>query len=189
MGITETNRSLATAVRQRRREMSITQAELAERVGCQQSAISMFEAGRTCAVAKKTIESIARALELDSADVDALAETGVLSVRVLKYCPVDACPSNIPYVVGGNIYYQPSVCRAREEQRSRCTSCGEIMQDACPNSDCAAPLVEGACCPLCGTAYVTATILPPEDAETWAVQQRARIRDIRELSHPVSSQQ
>jgi len=55
-------------LREARRSKGLTQAELAQRVACQQSAISMMESGRTTALARETLVRIAAELGDDAAN-------------------------------------------------------------------------------------------------------------------------
>ncbi len=174
---------MAGEFRRKRRSMSMTQAELASRVGCKQSAVSMFEAGRMSALAHATIERIADILEVCLADFPVVSSEDKSPRVSLKYCPVDGCPSNVPYAVGDELHFAPAMVRAPCEQKTRCSACGEIMQSACPNNECGVGVVEGACCPVCGMDYVTVTfVVAGWQAESWADEQRARIREVREMS-------
>ncbi len=182
-GMDSSGRELSKAFRQKRREMSITQAELADRAGCQQSAISMFEAGRTSAVAQKTVQRVAEILEVDLVGFDFGTGDGAVSSFVAKYCPIDGCPSNIPFAVSGELHFAPTMVRAAREAKTKCTSCGELLQAECPNRECRAASVPGGCCPQCGTAYVTPTReMSGWQVEQWADEQRAKIREVREMS-------
>ena len=180
--------TLSRIFRQKRRELSITQSELADRVGCKQSAISMFEAGRSSALADRTLERIGKILDVDISEFPPNTTASDLAKGVLKYCPIDECPSNIPYTVGGQLYFVPGMVQSREAEHTRCVLCGELMQAQCPNSDCNAAAVAGACCPQCGTAYVTATVtLSGTDTAQWADRRRRQIREIAEMcrSRPI----
>lgn len=176
-------KTVSQAVRQRRREMSLTQAELAERADCKQSAVSMFESGRTSTLGKKTIEKIAGVLELDLSAFMAVSEPGAPEKLALKYCPIDDCPSNVPFVVSGELRFLPNAARAPVDQATRCSFCGEIMQSACSNASCKSPVSRSTCCPECGADYVTSMRgIFGLEAERWADKQRARIREVDELN-------
>ncbi|MBT7058727.1 MAG: helix-turn-helix transcriptional regulator [Lentisphaerae bacterium] len=178
----ERNSTLSELFRSRRREMSMTQAALAEQAGCKQSAVSMFEAGRVTALSTATIEKMAGILDVDLSSVDLSGEAKPSTDVVLKYCPVDGCPSNVPYVVCGRLCYTPAMVRSPAAQLTRCAGCGDLLQECCPNSECKALVSEGVCCPECGTSYVSVTGgTTGAEAEQWADEQRARIREIREM--------
>jgi transcriptional regulator with XRE-family HTH domain len=178
----ESNATISELFRCRRRELSVTQADLAEQAGCKQSAVSMFEAGRVTALSTSTMERIAGILDVDLSAVDLRGEVKTSADVVLKYCPVDGCPSNVPYAVGDRLCYTPAMVRSPAAQRTRCAGCGDLLQECCPNGECKALVSEGVCCPECGTSYVSVTrVTMGAKAEQWADEQRARIREIREM--------
>jgi transcriptional regulator with XRE-family HTH domain len=172
---------LHEAVLTARRRQGLTQSELASRVGSSQSAISMFEAGRADALSQEKIVLIARELGLDLSVLAAAPEAGPAAPEILKFCPVDDCPSNVPYVSRGRLGYHPALVEGPASERTRCRYCGELLESACPNEECRLPVAEGACCRGCGTAYVTATRTPRGPLARWVDEQRARIRELRAL--------
>ena len=180
--------TVAEVVRRRRRALSLTQAELAQQAGCRQSAISMFEAGRSAALARQTVERIAEILEIDLADVERdTGQEGAARELTLKYCRVEGCPSNIPYTVADSLCLKPAMVRAPRDEKTRCTMCGELMCMGCPNAECGVDVVEGSFCPECGTAYVpVAAVESGWQVTKWADEQREKIREIREMSRTVS---
>lgn len=98
---------------------------------------------------------------------------------VLWFCPNCNCLSNVPYVVGSDIFYRP-VHRHHLRFGNRCVECGEILETRCPV--CGAPVNEGACCAFCGSAYVT-PVLPSEiDIYAYAEKRREEIIQIQSLS-------
>jgi len=174
---------IAEALRLKRREMGLTQSDLARQAECTQSAISMFEAGRADALSLKTVKRIAEILEIDLDAIRDEPATEAAGTAVLKYCPVDECYSNIPYVVHDTLCLYPGTVRAPRAERTRCRWCGEPMESACPNRECGADIVAGAFCPLCGEPYITATG-KEEPVTDWADAQRRRIREIQDaLEH------
>ena len=60
----ESNATISELFRCRRRELSVTQADIAEQAGCKQSAVSMFEAGRVTALSTSTIRGWRESLML-----------------------------------------------------------------------------------------------------------------------------
>jgi len=170
-------------IREARRAKGLTQSELAREAKCTQSAISMYEGGRKDALARETVEAIAKLLGLPPESIP--EKSGVALPRVslvLKYCPIDACPSNVPYAVAGRLIFRPVMVSAPSEERTRCRDCGELLESRCPNAECGAAVGEGSFCARCGTALVTASFTPVESAAAWADKQRARIREIRVLT-------
>ena len=174
--------SLNEILRKKRREKGLTQSELARAAHCTQSAVSMFEAGRSDTLAQKTVARIAELLEIDLASVPAAISPAVFSAAVKKFCPVDECPSNVPYVVRSQLCFHPRTVQAPAEEKTRCASCGELMELCCSNEKCAAPVEEGAFCHLCGTPYVAPVQTGKAPLEEWADTQRQRIREIFDIS-------
>ncbi|MFC1452476.1 helix-turn-helix domain-containing protein [Verrucomicrobiota bacterium] len=177
-------RNLPQTVRWKRRDRNMTQSELAELVGCRQSAVSMYEAEKPSKLSRKNVERIAEILEIDLSAFPVEREREEQATRLsLKYCPIDTCLSNIPYAVHGSLHFKPTMIRGEGVSKSRCTCCGEVMESTCPNPDCRAELVEGAVCPRCATPYVTTTVeVAGWAAVQWAAEQRAMIREVREMS-------
>ncbi len=167
-------------LREARRAKGVTQAELAQRVGCQQSAISMMEAGRVTALAPETRARIA-------AELGVLLEAGTSEcavaaapARVRAFCPDPDCPSNVPFVVSGALVFWPrgeSVAGDRH-----CACCGEVLARSCGR--CGAAVTAGACCRDCGTAYVPSAALPVADPAAWAEARRRQIAEWRALLNP-----
>lgn len=177
------------AFRRYRVQAGLTQSELARQAGCKQSAISMFEAGRMDALAKEKIASIAEHLGItgdirSTLTIPARSE----SPERLYFCPVDACPSNIPYVVRDRLCLRPIFLRPRgnEEGPVRCPWCGELLESRCPAPNCGAPIVaKNSFCPQCGTPYVTSTTeeeLPTESTKKAAAAHRHWTRELYDLA-------
>ncbi len=162
-----------------RRAAGMTQSELARKVGCQQSAISMFESGRPESLSEEKVRALAKVLGVDSAARPGVPVGPAGSRSVLKYCPVDDCPSNVPYAVRGQVCLAPTLVMAEAAERTHCRDCGELLESACPNDGCGAPVSPGAFCPACGTAYVTPGGLAPEDGKAWIAERRAAIAQLR----------
>ena len=163
-------------LRDARRAAGMTQSALASAVSCKQSAISMMERGRVDALAQGTLENIAEMLGVDLPDQakpSVLQDLTVISAGA--YCPTFDCPSNLPYMVGGEIFFAPSSSGGSKH----CSYCGELVESRCPG--CGAVVESGACCLVCGTAYVSSEGLGLPDPQRWADEQRARIREIRGL--------
>jgi transcriptional regulator with XRE-family HTH domain len=175
------NEMLKTA----RRAKGLTQSGLASAVGCKQSAISMFEAGRSDALSSQAVVRIAEVLGIDITPLLASSRSqiqGPAERRILKYCPMDECPSNVPYAIQGRLIFKPSMVEEPADAVSRCRYCGEIMEERCPSAQCGAELSESSSCPKCGALYVSAIERDRGPLEAWADAQRIRIKEIRELS-------
>lgn len=155
----------------------MTQAELARQVGCQQSAVSMMESGRLTALARETLERIAGELGVPFEDPAAsTVNTGVEGCGQ-AHCPEPECPSNVPFVVNGALVLWPTVQPVPGGRH--CACCGELLAWRCRR--CGAPVVTGACCLSCGTAYVPAPATVGSDVESWATSRRQQIADWRAL--------
>ncbi len=177
--------SLPHLFRKLRIEAGLTQSELARQAGCSQSAVSMFEAGRPDALSREKLASIAARLGLDPSQV-AISGAETAAGDVWGFCPVDECPSNVPFVVRGRTCFRPSPRRVQAEGRAFCPFCGELLEVRCPNAECTAPVHRESCvCPECGTAYVQSARMrgaPAEAQERWAASQRALRRELLSVS-------
>ena len=180
-----------------RLQKGMNQSSLARVVGCQQSAISMFEAGMSTKLSDETVRKMATVLGIDLAALikaeEKKAETGaegtfafpVPSVPptsqlvVHGYCPNGHCPSNVPYVVDGRLFYRPSRGSASPTGGARCAQCGELLEMRCPV--CGAPLNDGACCAVCGSPYVTPVLPEGVDVAAYARVRREEIVQLRAL--------
>ena len=170
-----------------RRAKGIRQTELAAQVGCTQSALSMFEGGQPTKLSDETVKRLADVLgvplvneEKPEPDVGCTTGSNGLNPVVLGFCPNCHCPSNVPYVVNGRLFYRPSRKVASPTGGARCAQCGEVLEMRCPK--CGAPLNEGACCAVCGTSYVTPVVADGLDVIAYAQARRAEISQLRELS-------
>jgi transcriptional regulator with XRE-family HTH domain len=186
--------SIHEVLRNARRALGMTQSELALAVDCQQSAISMFEAGRPDVLASETVEKMAQKLGVDLRPIAGCAKgesakgpKGV-SRRVMKYCPVDECPSNIPFVVRGRLLVKPRMVHADADEKTRCALCGEILEQGCPNPACRASVRDGAFCTRCGTPYVTSTDRDDTALARWADRRRRRIRELMAMAQGESDE-
>lgn len=172
--------------RNARRAKRLTGMQLAEMAGCTQSAISQFEGGKRTALRRETVEKICEILGIEfpeelageAAPPDAPAPARVpASVgRAEPCCPNPGCPSNVPYVVDGEVAFMPR--RQPDANAVFCPWCGEVLQRECPH--CKAPVAKAAFCPACGAKRVEA----PDgiaDPAGWAARRRAEIAELRSL--------
>jgi DNA-binding XRE family transcriptional regulator len=179
LAVLEARRSLNRLLAEARRRRGMTQSELAGLIGAKQSAISMFEAGQPDALAREKVELMAEKLDIDIKS--AQTHDSLAGPLTLKYCPIDGCPSNIPYVAGGQLCYRPAMVEALVGCPTHCADCGEVLEDRCPNEKCRAGLAEGGFCAQCGTPFVTVTERIQGSLVNWADGHRARIRELRSL--------
>ena len=180
-----------------RKAKGLNQSALAQAVGCKQSAVSMFEAGMATKLSDEVVGKMAELLGLDLAamlkadeerrkarggmDVLPMMTAGVVSpgdMQIVRgYCPNCQCPSNVPYVVDGRLLYRPSRLMASPRGGVRCVQCGEVLEMRCPA--CGAPLNDGACCGVCGNAYITPTLIEGVDVVAYARARRAEILELK----------
>ena len=168
-----------------RRAKGLRQTELAARVGCTQSALSMFEGGQPTKLSEETVRKLSEVLDVPLQEVPSPSGVHVPSaslephIVIHGYCPNCHCPSNVPYVVGGRLFYRPSRKVASPTGGVRCVQCGELLEMRCPT--CGAPLNDGACCAACGATYVTPVVEEGLDIGVYAQTRRAEIIQLREL--------
>ncbi len=153
-------------LRNARRARGLTQTELARQADCTQSAVSMMESGQAAAMARSTLETIARILEVEL-PAEALAEVAAIPQTptpvAARICPNADCPGNLPYRVGGEVLFMPHVQR---HSGKRCIYCGEVLIGTCP--ECGAPIHAGAaCCAECGTPLVPSTVDLATATDEW----------------------
>lgn len=163
-------------LRDARRAKGLTQAALARLVGCQQSAVSMMEAGRLTALAQETVARMASELGVPLASEAPSAALSV-PVRGVAFCPDPDCPSNVPFAVNGALIFWPRPQPVAGG--AHCVHCGEVLAHVCDT--CGAPAAAGACCRHCGAAYVPPPPVPVSDAEAWALSRRRQLAEWRAL--------
>ena len=179
------SRELCLRFAEARRAKGLRQTELAAQVGCTQSALSMFESGQPTKLSEETVKKLSDLLGVplleEMSSVVAVPMTALHeSLNVIHgFCPNCQCPSNVPYVVEGRLFYRPSRKVASPTGGVRCTQCGEVLEFKCPS--CGAVLNDGACCAACGATYVTASVGDGIDVVSYAKMRREEIIQLREL--------
>ena len=179
------SRELCLRFAEARRAKGLRQTELAAHIGCTQSALSMFEGGQPTKLSEETVKKLSEFLgvplvEEAAAPMAVLANGSYESLNIVHgFCPNCQCPSNVPYVVDGRLFYRPSRKEASPTGGVRCAQCGEVLEMKCPS--CGAPLNEGACCAVCGAGYVTPSIAEEIDVVAYARTRREEIIQFREL--------
>ena len=139
-----------------RKAAKIGQSELAQEVGCKQSAISMFESGSPTKLSEETIKRIAKKLGVSlSAEGPDGARGDVLpgDSSGKGFCPNPKCPSNNSYEVDGRRFFIPDREKADPVGGRFCALCGEVLEKKCPS--CGAPIHAGAVCSICGDPYIS----------------------------------
>jgi len=166
-------------LRDARRSRGLTQAALAQLVGCQQSAVSMMESGRMSALAQETIIKIASELNVVLTSTSAPSTLSVPApLRGVAFCPDPGCPSNVPFVVNGILVFWPYPQPAHAAG-GHCMHCGEVLSHVCEK--CGLPAAPGACCRHCGAAYIAPPAIPVSDPDAWALARRQQIAEWRAL--------
>ena len=139
---------MAPLIRQARIAAGMTQKALAEKTGCAQSAVSMFEAGKRDALAYDSIVKIAGLLKVELPDCGENRAPETLASYA--FCPGFECPSNLAYMVGATVFLLPTGAAGNGKH---CVVCGEAVCGLCHG--CGNRLAgTGACCPECGAALV-----------------------------------
>ena len=175
--------SLFRVLRQARRQRGWTQSDVAERLGCRQSAVSMMERGRQGALSRSKLLELARLLDVEPGAIDSAGDGGVPVEVVAKCCPDPDCLSNVPYVVAGEVRLFPRLHSAVEDDTTYCTWCGEVLISRCPKAECGARVRSGSCCARCGSAYVPGDgVVEGESPEVWAQGRRDQLRDLLALT-------
>ena len=190
--MTNLSTEICLLFKEARKAKGLNQSALARFLGCQQSAISMFEGGQSTKLSDETVKKMADFLgveipekkpEPEATDSGvAVTQTGgegMGGVVARGYCPNCHCPSNIPYVVEGRLFYRPNRVLASPTGGVRCTQCGEILEMRCPV--CGAPLNDGACCAVCGGAYVTPVLPEGVDPSAYARARRDEMLQLKAL--------
>ena len=179
------SKEICLKFKEARQAKGYNQSALARLVGCKQSAISMFEAGMTTKLSDETVKKISEVLGVSLEVKDEKPESehpsfSDSSLVIHGFCPNGDCPSNIPYVVSGRLFYRPLRHMASPTGGMRCTQCGEMLEMRCPV--CGAPLNDGACCATCGSSYVTPTVPDGTDVEVYARMRREMLMQFRSLA-------
>lgn len=144
-------KTLCSQIRRARQQRHMTQSALARQVGCKQSALSMFETGRTTALNGATIGKICQVLGLLPPSGDELEAAPRQEEAAYAFCPNPECPGNLPAAIGDSVTLFPRR-HALQAGEVHCALCGEVLERTCP--ECGAPVRPGAFCVRCGTAYL-----------------------------------
>ncbi|MCL1920067.1 MAG: helix-turn-helix domain-containing protein [Kiritimatiellaeota bacterium] len=165
---------------QARRDKGMTQSRVAREVGCQQSAISMLEAGLPGKLSRESIAKLAKLLGVElPAEKPAPA---LVTARARGYCPNALCPSNLPYLVQERLLFWPRLQDVAAGPR--CAYCGDMLETHCP--ECGAPAAQdGAVCNTCGAVRVTDTLPPDTDRDAWLRERRRELAEWRHLLEPL----
>lgn len=151
--MTNLDRDFCLRLRNARRTAKLSQSELAQEVGCKQSALSMFEQGEPTKLNEEVVEKLAKKFGLSlHEEKGASLCAPVTDTSVKGFCPNPHCPSNAAYHVEGRTLYLPDRVQADPVGGRFCALCGEVLEKKCPN--CGAPVHAGAVCSHCGEPYL-----------------------------------
>ena len=166
--------NLHRTLRKARIEAGITQAALAAQVGCTQSAVSMMEAGRAEAISKESLVKLAGILKVELPASAPEPSSALVSGAGVSVCANFNCPSNMPYLVGEDVYFMPL---GTVGVGHHCVFCGELLARKCPH--CGAPVVTpGGCCASCGAVLVEMPSGYVENVTAWVDGRMAAISAI-----------
>jgi transcriptional regulator with XRE-family HTH domain len=168
-------KTLGEQIKTARLQRHLSQSALARKVGCKQSALSMFESGRATALGAQTIGKLCDELGLlppSQAEIAALTQNETVTITGERtFCPNPQCPSNLPIDIGGNVALVPRGHLAQSHE-CHCAWCGEVLERACP--ECGAPVNAGAFCTCCGKSYL---VEAPATIDPRRVAQSERLND------------
>ncbi len=150
-------KTLGQQIKVARQHRHMSQSELARKVGCKQSALSMYEGGRTTALNASVIGKICDVLGLIPPTQAELAAKPSAETKTRCFCPNSECISNLPMTIGAQTVYFPHHHQMTTDE-VHCPWCGEVVERACP--ECQAPVNEGAFCKQCGTPYIVSEVKP-----------------------------
>ena len=154
--MTNLSREICFKLKEARRDAGLSQGELASEIGCNQSAISMFERGDPTKLSEEAVLKIARkfSVDLKAAPPEATVIRSFTAVKVPHsgFCPNASCPANHRYEVEGRVFARPDRVESDPVGGRFCAVCGEVLERVCPN--CGEPVHDGAVCSLCGKPYI-----------------------------------
>jgi len=158
--VTNLDPEICLRLKTARKAAKISQIDLANEIGCKQSALSMFEQGDGTKLNDEVIRRFAEKFGVDldakkkatAAKGDAPRPALVMRSQTRGYCPNPRCPSNRAYDVEGRTLYMPDRAAADPVFGKFCALCGETLIKSCPN--CGAPVHDGGFCSLCGDPYI-----------------------------------
>lgn len=152
------NRDFCGKLKEARRKAKLSQSELAAEVGCNQSALSMFESGDPTKLNDEVVGKLAKKFNLSLTPVAGADEVAVQApVSVPRaagsgFCPNRHCPTNRAFEVEELTLYLPDRAMADPVGGRFCAMCGEVLERRCPS--CGATVHAGAICSHCGEPYV-----------------------------------
>lgn len=176
--------NLHGVLRKARIEAGITQAALAAQVGCTQSAVSMMEAGRAEALSKESLVKLAGILKVELPESAPEPSGAAVSGVGVSVCSNFNCPSNMPYLVGSDVYFMPL---GNVGGGHHCIFCGELLTRKCPHCG-TAVVTPGGCCASCGAVLVEMPSGYVDNVSAWVEGRLAAISAIRKAAERGGSQ-
>ena len=174
------------AVRQARNGLNFTQKELAEKIGCGQSAISALENGNLGVLSDASISKLCGVLGINRLEADTSMPDEIEReiADQLAYCPNWGCPEAEYENVDGKPAARPLMFSITLGARSiYCRACRSELSRGCPN--CLTPLVPNqAFCFGCGHPLVSTPefLDQQDDVEEWVRRRQERARRYRECA-------
>lgn len=165
-----TGSELGKKILDRRRALHLTQEDLAERVGIQQSNVSSAEHGRFERLSKGKLLTLLEFLGIDAEAYLRQADQGGSDA----VCPNPNCPRNTPYMFGDTIVWKPTLLKAVPSSDRHCCHCGDVLKKLCK---CGASIQSGSFCVKCGLPFIPDDIdaaSPPDNARVAFVEDRRR---------------
>jgi len=166
--VTNLSPEFCSKIKEARRQAKLGQTVVANKVGCKQTALSMFENGGVTKLNDEVIEKLSKLFNVEIITVDAEKADSRLSalqalqaemsvprevlIKTKGFCPNPHCPSNTAYEVNGRILVKPNRQEADPVGEKFCALCGEVLEKRCPN--CGATIHDGAICSYCGEPYI-----------------------------------
>lgn len=157
--MTNIGTEICNQIKAARRAAGLSQSDLAKEVGCNQSALSMFEQGQTTKLNDEVVSKLAQrfGIELNTGtgkEKVAIPREGIQAALSLRgFCPNPHCPSNSGYQVEELYFYRPNREMCDPVGGKFCAVCGEVLEKRCPN--CGSPVHDGAVCSFCGQRYIS----------------------------------
>lgn len=143
-----------------RKAQHLTQADLARRIGCGQSAISYFENGNTGVLSDQLIERLGVVLGVErvfeeSAEIE---EIILEKPGTLAFCPESDCPGAWHEMVKGEHVIYPAFFEiSAGPSLAHCPMCRSQLEVGC--LECLTSLTDGAAfCAGCGTMLVPSKV-------------------------------
>lgn len=136
--------SLGTYVQRLRRDLGVTQKEVATQAGIHPQSLGKLERNQTSQLNRKTKVGLAYALGIPEEYLDAVCKgMEVIPSRGLQFCPQCWVPGTPPHSLWMHL------------QARYCLFCGTALRSRCVNCNEPVTSLKHRFCPYCGTPYKT----------------------------------